>query len=564
MEKSKNEKSLKNSQAAKLKSLIMQAFGMMAVGAVLLIIFTVLDVILSAAHTQQLNAAVALDRYRLGSKTLTHELQSYAVTGEADYYEDYLRELNTDKNREEAVAILEGCSITQGEWDKLNQIMELSEGLAALEEKAIAGVDKGDLEAAQSYVFSEEYESCVEQISRMTDEVTEEINVRKSNQQEKIRILQVIAEVMFIISFAFIILRFVKTVGFANQELLQPIKKVSTQMVALAEGDFETSLDMKEDDSEVGRMVASISFMKKNLLHMVQEITEVLGQMGNGNYNIQLNQQYVGEFIKIKEALFKIGEKMRETLLTLREVSGQIDSGAEQLAQAADDLAQGCTDQAGRVNDLVAVFDEMTKDMEQNVVEANASVQIANQAGVTLTEGNKKMQELKEAIGEISRCSEQINSIIGDIEDIASQTNLLSLNAAIEAARAGEAGKGFAVVAEQVKKLSEESAQAAGRTTKLIETTVTAVEKGMLIADATADNMIEVMGGAKEATEKMGQIAQLLEKNVVHMREVSETIHQVSAVVDNNSATSQETSAVSEEQKAQVEAMVQLMNKFQI
>ena len=145
--------------------------------------------------------------------------------------------------------------------------------------------------------------------------------------------------------------------------------------------------------------------------------------------------------------------------------------------------------------------------MERNVKKAQESVDIASQAGATLTQGNAKMQELKKAIGEISRCSEQIGTIIGTIEDIASQTNLLSLNAAIEAARAGEAGKGFAVVADQVKSLAEESARAAGQTTKLIETAIAAVDSGIAIADATAANMDEVMVGASAATETMSQIA---------------------------------------------------------
>ena len=145
--------------------------------------------------------------------------------------------------------------------------------------------------------------------------------------------------------------------------------------------------------------------------------------------------------------------------------------------------------------------------MEHSATEADASVEMASQAGQTLEKGNEKMQELKHAIAEISKCSEQIESIIDAIEDIASQTNLLSLNAAIEAARAGEAGRGFAVVASQVKSLSEESAKAAGQTRGLIEATIQTVEKGISIADETVANMTEVMESAKAATEKMGQIA---------------------------------------------------------
>ena len=174
------------------------------------------------------------------------------------------------------------------------------------------------------------------------------------------------------------------------------------------------------------------------------------------------------------------------------------------------------------------------------------------------------MQELKEAIGEISHCSERIGTIIGTIQDIASQTNLLSLNAAIEAARAGEAGKGFAVVADQVKNLAEESAEAAGETTKLIEMTIHAVEKGIAIADETAENMQGVMEGARISTEKMQTVAESLKQEAQNMYKIDQNVTKVAEVVDNNSATSQETAAVSEEQAAQVATMVQMMDQFEI
>ena len=255
---------------------------------------------------------------------------------------------------------------------------------------------------------------------------------------------------------------------------------------------------------------------------------------------------------------------MRETMVTIREVSKQIDSGSEQLACAAVDLAEGSTEQASKVSDLVNLMDEMYSSMENSANEAASTVELSSRAGQLLIAGNSKMQELKDAISEISKCSEEIGEIIGTIEAIASETNLLSLNASIEAARAGEAGKGFAIVAGQVKNLADESAHAAGETNKLIERTVAAVEKGILIADETAANMAEVMKGAKEATDKMEQTSQNLTRDVQNMNQINENIVRVAEIVDNNSATSEETAAVSEEQKAQVESMVTLVDKFNI
>ena len=440
----------------------------------------------------------------------------------------------------------------------------MSENLVPLEMEAIACVQAGDLEGAKACVFSAEYGDSVNKINRQTDETILSILERKDRIQTGMKAVQFILAILFACSFAYVVMQFVKTIKFAEKELLEPIQKVSEQMAVLAEGDFHTRLEMEEDESEVGRMVAAISFMKKNLLGMVEEITKTLEEMGNGNYRIEIKQEYVGEFVTIKESFQQIGKKMRETLLTIRNVSEQIDGGSEQLACAAQDLAESCTVQASQVSELMSVFEGMTQSMEQNTKEAEESARIALAAGGTLMEGNRKMQELKDAIQEIERCSEQIGTIIEAIEEIASQTNLLSLNAAIEAARAGEAGKGFAVVADQVKNLANESSKAVKRTTELIQTTVSVMERSTMIADETASNMGEVMTGAKEATEKMEQIVEMLEKDARRMHDMNENIIQVSAAVDNNSATSEETAAVSEQQKAQVESMVELMSRFKI
>lgn len=552
----------KNSQEGQLRRLVKQAFIAVGTGVVLMLSFAVFNLVLSNMQTVQLTAALSLDQYRVGSKTLTYEVRSFAVTGEKKYEDAYWKELNEDQNREKARAALEKCGLTKQEWASLDEIASLSENLVPSEERALEAADKGDLQEAQRQVFSLEYGDAVDQINAKTDETIRSINARKESQQKVLKVIQIVLALLLMCSFVYIIWHIILIIRFSTSQLLEPIKKVSDQMAALADGDFSEPLDLKEDDSEVGSMVTAIAFMKNNLLHMIQEISDVLEHMGNGFYNLELKQEYVGEFIKIRESLTVIIGKMRETLTTLKEVSVQIDSGSEQLAFAAEDLAEGSTDQAGQVSELVHVFDEMTQSMERNVKKAQESVDIASQAGATLTQGNAKMQELKKAIGEISRCSEQIGTIIGTIEDIASQTNLLSLNAAIEAARAGEAGKGFAVVADQVKSLAEESARAAGQTTKLIETAIAAVDSGIAIADETAANMDEVMVGASAATETMSQIAVMLQTDVEHMRKVQSNLQQVSAVVDNNSATSEETAAVSEEQKAQVEAMVELMDKF--
>lgn len=553
----------KNSQAAKLKRRVFQSFAALLAGSIFLVLMIGSNIKLSSVSDEQLKATMYTNQFRLGSKTLTYAVQAYAVTADEKFYNDYMNELNVDKNRDIAWAELEKLDIRESEWAYLEQIAELSNGLVPLETEAIEFAGKGDTDSARTYVFSDEYGDTIDQINSLSDQAIEAIQNRLTTQTDRIRQQQIIFEVLLIFSFLIVIIQILKTIQFSRMELLNPIKKVEAQMVELAKGNLHVPLDLKADDSEVGQMVSAIALMKRHLIGMIDEITSTLAQMGNGNFRVSIKEEYAGDFQQIKASFIKICNEMKKTLSTIQEVTGQIDRGSEQLAGAAEDLAGGSTVQAAKVSELMSLIETMSGNMIRNEQKAMASVELATNAGSALAAGNSKMEELKTAIEDISKCSEQIRTIINTIQDIATQTNLLSLNAAIEAARAGEAGRGFAVVADQVKNLAEESATAAGETTKLIETTIIAVEKGISIADETAEDMALVMVGAKEATETMSNMAYLLKEDVTRMREINDSINLVSEIVDNNSATSQETAAVSEEQKAQVETMVQLMSKFE-
>lgn len=554
----------KNSQAARLKKIVKQTRGSLVLGVVLLALLFFASVGYAVVSQEQLESTMYLNQYRLGSKALTTAVQSYAVTGDRIYYDDYMRELETDKNRDIAWAGLEANDIKDYEWDELKKIASLSNNLVPLEEEAMASVDAGDVASATEFVFGEEYADTIQQINSLTDDVITRIQERLDSSKNMLLILQIICAAAFLAGFIRLALQCLKTIKFSQEELLTPIIKVSDQMALLAEGNLHTDFDLAEDDSEVGNMVAAIRFMKNNMAAIIDEISYILEQMGQGNYVITVNQEYVGEYVKIKDSLNKIVEDMRGTVTTIQAVTSEIDSGAGQLAFAAEDLATACTGQATVVSDLMILLSNLTDSIEYNEKEAEEAVKISNLASSTLIVGAQKMKELRAAMREINQCSEQIIAVISAISDIGDEIDLLSLNASIESARAGEAGKGFAVVAEQVKKLAEASQNAVGQTSELIKRTVESVELGTRISREAAANMEEVQMGAEETTGRMKAIVEKLKLEVESISHINEGINNVAGIVDNNSATSEETAAVSEQQKAQVDSMVDLVSKFKV
>ncbi len=558
------EKKNQMGQAARMKALVKETIIVVIIGVVLLITSMVSNFLMSNTLRVQIDTTKALEEYRITSKTFTIDAQSYVITGEEHYHEAYVQESEVTKTRDKAVATLNDAGLTADEMAKFKALQEVDDAMLPYESDAFAAMASGNQKKAEDAVFGAEYLNLVEESDKLIGELIELIEHRLEAKETRVTVVQAVAQLLFVAAVVYILLNLFRTIRFAQKELLVPIVKVSKELENMAEGNFSGKTGLTPDETEVGKMIQAMRDMKDTNHGIISEVTSILEEMGGGNYVIEVKQDYVGEFGAIKEAFIVIRERMHETFQTLKEVSDQIDAGSEQLSGAAQDLAEGCTSQAAQISDIVESIKKVANSMNENAKEAASTVEISTLAGQKLMQGNQKMEELKTAIKEISRCSEEIGTIISAIEDIATQTNLLSLNAAIEAARAGEAGKGFAVVAEQVKKLAEESATAAGQTTQLIETTIAAVDKGIVIAEQTAADMEEVMVGAKNATVKMSAIAEVLVKEAADVQEVNERVATISEVVSNNSAASEETAAVSEEQTAQVQTMVELMGQFQI
>ena len=249
----KEESVYKNGQAAQLNKIVKDTYRVVGLGIILLVVFTVINITVSIANADQLESVMYLNQYRIGSKTLTAEVQSYTVTGNELYYNNYFKELNEDKNRDIAWAGLKENDITDEEWAQLEQIAALSNNLVPLEEEAMAYVKTGSLKTAMNLVFGEEYEETIQQINSLTDECINNIQNRISKKQSMLTTFMYISEFLFALSFIYIVMKIAGTINFSKKELLIPIVKVSDQMTELAKGRFDKEMDMYADESEGGK-----------------------------------------------------------------------------------------------------------------------------------------------------------------------------------------------------------------------------------------------------------------------------------------------------------------------
>ena len=263
--------------------------------------------------------------------------------------------------------------------------------------------------------------------------------------------------------------------------------------------------------------------------------------------------------------------KSGELIEKLVGVTESVTNSMQEISASANTTAGSIEEQSTMTNsiqDAIGVTGESSKQMVDIAMNSNESIQENIRVMEELRTQSELItntnHEVTTAMTKLQNKTKEVEEIAGMILNISSQTNLLALNASIESARAGEAGRGFAVVAEQVKNLAEQSTEAAGETTKLIESTIDAVNKGIAIAEETEASMDQVMEEAEASTKRMVDMAQALQAEVSSVQQIDENIAHVAGIVDNNSASSQETAAVSEEQSAQVHTMLQLMHQFQI
>ena len=426
----------------------------------------------------------------------------------------------------------------------------------------IEEIKNGDREKAIDSILNE----CTPALNKLVqiaiklDDLTDEV----SNRAVRTTVIFTVAGIVcIIVCLAFALVLTKKTSKKVLDTILEPLRAVEDVAKELTEGNLHSTLEYHSED-EIGSLAHSMRKSISILGSYVDDIDRAMKLFAEGNFDVQPEVEWKGDFVGILNSFMMFEESMAETIKDIQNVSNDVSSSSEQVASSSNDLADGATNQAAVVEELTATVAGVSEQVEKNSQSAKEISGRVDELGNAIAESNGKMHEMVASMNEINEASREIDKIIATINQIASQTNLLALNASIEAARAGEAGKGFAVVANQVNQLADQSAQAAKESAALIETSVKAVEKGMVIAGETATQLEGVAENSKVITEEVTNIAETLETQTAEIQQINEGIEQINDVVQTNSATSEECAAASHEMSNEAENLREMIRKFKV
>ena len=381
--------------------------------------------------------------------------------------------------------------------------------------------------------------------------------------------LGVLSIVAFILVIVIIIVAYVIAMKIGTEvavSISTPLDALKKRLETFSKGDLESEFPTAESKDEIADMIHVASDMAVDLRTIISDSDMLLGKMAEGDYTItsQVKDKYAGDFVGLLMAMSRMKHQMNDVMSQINDASSLVAAGSNNLAQAAQEMAEGAMDQSASIEELQATFADITEGVEKTSEKLNETYKIAQQYAKEADNSHTEMQGMVDAIARINETSKQIENIISEIEDIASQTNLLSLNAAIEAARAGEAGKGFAVVADQIRSLSEQSAKAAVDTRELIEGAIEVTNEGNEAAERVSVSIEKVISGMKSVAASSQELSEIADEQAKAMEQAEQGINQISEVVQSNSANAEETSATSEELSAQAVIMNDLISKFSL
>lgn len=452
---------------------------------------------------------------------------------------------------------------THGEEDGLAKKYELAfDKWFAIADRATAQIKSGNLEAARQIVVTECSPSLDELVTiakEIDSAISKESEEHQANMLQTIRTTGSVSIGAFIVALAFGI--FVSL--YTTRSITGAVNMAKYAVTELAKGNLKVQVNY-EADNEFGELMAHMDKSFEELSKYVEAIDYEMNEFSKGNFSCKCPVTFVGEFSNIETSIGRFQEKITHTIRELEMAAEQVSDGAGQVSGGAQSLAQGATEQASSVEELTAAVAGISSGIANTSAYAKQANDVGKNSALVVEKSTEEMNQLLESIHDIADASNNIQSIIKVINDIAFQTNILALNAAVEAARAGTAGKGFAVVADEVRDLAQKTAVAATDTTELIETALHHVKRGEDLAIQAETAFGEVSKSAGDILQRVEQIATVSQEQADSIAQISQGLEQISAVVQTTSATAEESAAASEELNGQAGMMRSLLSQFEL